>query len=203
MILKRFSILSILSLLLASCGWLQADNRGVTEGKQLLDATFISMSGQEFALDGMIGQPLILNFWATWCAPCREEMPLLEAAQKELKASGLQVLAITSETSDVVYPYLVENDLRLQVLLDQNGKSSAAYQVQYLPTTFFIDSSGKIVARHTGQLYHETLSAYLEQLVGEGLEELPALETHQDLPPWHPQVPALSKPTPSLVRLET
>lgn len=202
MFLKRLSILAILSLFVVSCGWLQADNRGVIEGKQLPDATFVSMSGQKFALDDMLGQPLILNFWATWCAPCREEMPLLEAAQKELKASGLQVLAITSEGSDLVYPYLVENDLSLQVLLDQNGKAALDYQVQYLPTTFFIDNSGKIIARHTGQLYEETLSTYLEQLVGEGLKEQPTLESQQGLPPWHPQVPALPKPTPARLRLE-
>jgi|HigsolmetaAR202D_1030399.scaffolds.fasta_scaffold00514_19 Thiol-disulfide isomerase and thioredoxins len=201
MALKRLSLLTILCLLLASCGWLQASKRGVTEGKQLPDATFISMSGQTFSLEGLLGQPLIINFWATWCAPCREEMPLLEAAEKQLKRTGLQVVAITSETSDVVYPYLVENDLGLQVLLDRDGKAAKDYQIQYLPTTFFIDSTGKIIARHTGQLYGETLSNYLEQLVGEGLEELPVLETQYPLPPWHPQVPAT--PSPTRVRLQS
>lgn len=203
MALKRLSLLTVLCLLLASCGWLEAAKRGVTEGKLLPDATFVSMSGQTFSLEGLLGKPLIINFWATWCAPCREEMPLLESAQKQLKATGLQVLAITSETSDVVYPYLLENDLGLQVLLDQNGKAALDYQVQYLPTTFFLDSTGKIIARHTGQLYGETLSNYLEQLVGEGLEELPVLETQYSLPPWHPQVPARPTLTPTLLRLQS
>lgn len=92
---------------------------------------------------------VVLNFWATWCAPCRMEMPELERVYRKYKDQGVAFLTITSEPRDTVEEFLAQHEYALPVLLD-SGTVSREYGVQALPTTFVIGSDGTLRDITTG-----------------------------------------------------
>lgn len=104
-----------------------------------------TLLGQSVALEEMRGQAVILNFWATWCLPCRTEMPALERAWDRLADQGLVILAVNLQESPTgVQTFADQLDLSFPILLDQTGSVFRQYQVQLYPTTFFIDRHGLI-----------------------------------------------------------
>ena len=97
------------------------------------------------------GQSVVLNFWATWCPPCRAEMPYLQAAQDRHAVDGLVVLAIdVQESIDLVLPYVVDVGLTLPVLLDEEGSVSDRYRVKTFPTTYLVDAQGVVTSIKRG-----------------------------------------------------
>jgi thiol-disulfide isomerase/thioredoxin len=116
--------------------------------RALPDVTLLDASGAPVSLDELRGRPLVLNFWATWCPPCDEEMPALEALYRQQGSDGVQVVTVNlQETPDVVASYLAEKGLTLPVLLDSAGELAGELDVTYLPTTFFVDEAGIIRSR--------------------------------------------------------
>ncbi|NLF65577.1 MAG: TlpA family protein disulfide reductase, partial [Chloroflexi bacterium] len=113
------------------------------------------------------GQPVIVNFWATWCAPCEIEMPELELAYQERKEDGLVILAVNrDEDRGVVERYFYEElGLSFTPLLDEEAQVNSLYRVVGLPTTFFIDAEGTIRAVHRGVLTPSLIDEYLQQTV--------------------------------------
>lgn len=94
------------------------------------------------------GRPLLLNFWATWCPPCDEEMPALEALYRRQGAAGVQVVTVNlQETPAQVMAYLTQRSLTLPVWLDEEGGLATQLDVTYLPTTFLVDADGVIRSR--------------------------------------------------------
>lgn len=114
------------------------------------------------------GRPLVLNLWASWCGPCREEMPLLAAAQR--RTPGVAFVFINQrESAAAVRAYLVDQDLSLQpVLLDAQGAAAAALGSRGLPTTVFFDHQGRQVDAHLGVLNAAALQARLQRLQARG-----------------------------------
>ncbi|MDD4859967.1 MAG: TlpA disulfide reductase family protein [Dehalococcoidales bacterium] len=111
------------------------------------DFALRGLDGKGVSLSQFKGQPVLLNFWATWCGPCRAEMPYLNDLylDKEWSDKGLQILAVSSgEPAERVEQFLKENGLSLPVLLDTTQSVSQDFHIQYLPTTFFIDKDGII-----------------------------------------------------------
>ncbi len=123
-----------------------------------------TLSGQPIALTDSRGQVTVVNFWATWCGPCRIEMPHLQAAYEELADDGLEILAIDrDEAPGQVEAFRDENGLTFPILLDPGEAITAVqYQVISMPTTFVLDRNGVIVARHLGPLTAEQLAGYLD-----------------------------------------
>jgi thiol-disulfide isomerase/thioredoxin len=110
--------------------------------------TLLDASGAPVSLADLQGRPLVLNFWATWCPPCDEEMPALEALYRQQGGEGAQVVAVNlQETPPVVATYLAAKGLTLPVLLDSAGELAAQLDITYLPTTFFVDEAGIIRSR--------------------------------------------------------
>jgi cytochrome c biogenesis protein CcmG, thiol:disulfide interchange protein DsbE len=109
------------------------------------------------------GRPLIINFWATWCLPCIEEMPTLDAA---LSADPeLVILAVNrNETPLAIADFAPKVDVAFPLIADMSGAISKRYGVTNLPTTFFVDRDGRIVARQLGAMTEETLNELLEQI---------------------------------------
>lgn len=104
-----------------------------------------SLDGKVFTLEELQGHPIMLNFWATWCTPCRSEMPAMERVWQNYRDQGLVILAINlQETPDRVMGFVEEFGLTFPVLLDRNGFVFSDYQVQLYPTTFFIGKDGVI-----------------------------------------------------------
>ncbi len=137
-------------------------SNGPSVGELAPDFTLTSTDGSMVALLDFRGQPVVLNFWAPWCTPCREVLPMLDAAGND----DLVVLGIAvRESPDQLSAFAAELGLALPLLIDQNGQVSDAYRVRGLPTTLFADREGIIVARHVGPLDQETLSNYLPLLL--------------------------------------
>jgi len=104
-----------------------------------------SLEGQVVALNDLRGKALLVNFWATWCPPCREEMPYLQQIYDEWSGKGLVLLAVDiGESSDTVESFMQSHKLSFPVLLDTNKDIALEYNVRYIPTTFLIDKDGII-----------------------------------------------------------
>ncbi|MBP8002383.1 MAG: redoxin domain-containing protein [Chloroflexi bacterium] len=121
------------------------------------------LDGNPVELSELQGQPVILNFWATWCAPCRLEMPELEATYKTYQDDGLVILAINrEETPDVIRPFFYdEMGLTFTPLIDETGLVANLYTVLVMPTTYFVNAEGEITAIHRGPLTQNQLEDYL------------------------------------------
>ncbi|MCB0216429.1 MAG: redoxin domain-containing protein [Chloroflexi bacterium] len=115
-----------------------------------------TVAGDHRSLSDFAGQPLLLNFWATWCAPCRAEMPYLEAVYAKHADEGLVVLGVNvQEPTAVVAPYLDELGLTFPVLLDLDGDVSRLYRVGSYPTSVLVDREGRIVTIRRGAFVNE------------------------------------------------
>ena len=110
--------------------------------------------GVEHSLEQYRGKVVVVNFWATWCPPCVEELPSLENAWQRYRQQGLVVLAVSGEESDVVTSFLerLPSDITFPVLIDHDMKSGDRWQIRGLPTTVVVDRSGDVHWRAEGQL---------------------------------------------------
>jgi len=106
-----------------------------------------TIAGETVKLSDLRGQAVLVNLWATWCPPCRAEMPAIEKVYNEYKDEGLVVLAINmtyQDTQSNIAPFVAEYDLTFPILLDQTGSVGSAYQLRSLPSSFFINRDGII-----------------------------------------------------------
>ncbi|MBK8987500.1 MAG: TlpA family protein disulfide reductase [Chloroflexi bacterium] len=124
------------------------------------------LTGEIVDLESFRGRPVIVNFWATWCAPCRLEMPALEAAYQAHQADDLVILAVNSqETHQDVTDFFAELGLTFTPLLDYDGQISRLYSVFNFPSTYFIDEAGRVTAVHRGLLSAEQIETYLAAII--------------------------------------
>lgn len=140
-------------------------DEGVAIGKQLPHAEFTTGRGERVSVADLRGGPAVINFWATWCAPCREEIPVLQAAHAARQGEGFQFLAVTDEIPTTVRPFMDRLAMTLPVWYDPGGRAGKLYGIQSIPQTFFLNAEGEIVARHVGALTRGQLDAYLDALV--------------------------------------
>ncbi|MBI5038171.1 MAG: TlpA family protein disulfide reductase [Nitrospirae bacterium] len=119
------------------------------------------------------GKVIVLNFWATWCPPCRKEMPLLESTYKRYKEKGLVILGIDyNEDRERVLKFTQEMGVTFPIILDKELKLTRKYGVLSLPATFFIDKKGIVRDQHKGEIVEEIIATKVEPLLSEsGLEE--------------------------------
>jgi len=117
------------------------------EGFLAPDFSLETTNGETVTLSELRGQAVLVNLWATWCPPCRAEMPAIQKVYDDYKEQGLIVLAVNmtyQDTPPAVLPFLQENNLTFPVLLDQNGTMAKSYELRSLPSSFFIDRNGII-----------------------------------------------------------
>ncbi|MGQ9567934.1 MAG: TlpA family protein disulfide reductase [Anaerolineae bacterium] len=135
-------------------------------GAQAPDFVLWDLKGNEVSLNRLRGHPVVLNFWATWCPPCREEMPELAAAYEAYKDRGVFFVGINFlEDADRVKVYVETMEVPFPVVLDLQGEVVYAYQVRALPSTFFIDRDGAIVRRYVGPMTRGLLDQFLAELL--------------------------------------
>lgn len=132
------------------------------------DFSASTLDGQPVQLSDYRGQVVMLNFWATWCPPCRAEMPAMQAALDRYADQGLVVLAVNQrEDPAVVAAFMRERQLTFPALLDANGSVGAAYQASALPSSFFIGRDGMVRAVYRGPLSRGVLESTIAGLVAE------------------------------------
>jgi peroxiredoxin len=125
----------------------------VAAGKVAAGFTLKDLRGEVVSLSSMRGKVVFLNVWATWCAPCREEMPSIETLYNEFKSDKDFVVVAVSQDTDgikVVKPFVEKNRFGFTVLLDPANQVGEAYGVNGIPETFIIGRDGRIVAHHVG-----------------------------------------------------
>ncbi|HEY3305818.1 MAG TPA: redoxin domain-containing protein, partial [Candidatus Binatia bacterium] len=115
------------------------------------DFSLEDLSGKRLSLKDLRGKVVFLNFWATWCVPCRQEMPLMEALHREFKDQGLEIVAVNfREDKKAVEKFFAELGLTFKVLLDYDGNVSNEYGAWSLPLTYIINRKGEFVGKTIG-----------------------------------------------------
>lgn len=133
------------------------------EGSLANDFTLDNLKGEKIRLSDLRGKPVVLNYWATWCVPCIEEMPMFQA-YSERYPNFMMIGVNQAESLELVSPFIERMGLTYPILLDLNSKVSQAYKVFLLPTTFFIDEEGMIRFRHYGIMTQDQFQYYLRTL---------------------------------------
>lgn len=136
-------------------------------GQAAPDFTALDLTtGKLVHLSDFKGQPVWINFWGSWCPPCRAEAPDLEKAYQEVKPKGIVMLAVSvRESPQDAARFAVLNHLTYQILSDPSQKGTAAYPVNNFPTHFFVDANGIIRAEVLSNLDTKTAVSYAEQLL--------------------------------------
>lgn len=145
-ILLTLVVLTVVVILACSCGGCSS-GQASGPGGTAQDFQLQSLEGQTVSLGALKGKPVLLNFWATWCGPCRLEMPFLQEVSEdpELLERGLVILAVNlGESASVVREFMDNYALSFTVLLDTQQKVGMLYNISGIPTTYFIDKDGKI-----------------------------------------------------------
>ncbi|MGH7825076.1 MAG: peroxiredoxin family protein [Candidatus Binatia bacterium] len=113
--------------------------------------TLEDQAGKQVALKDLRGKVVFLNFWATWCRPCIQEMPALEKLHRDLEKDGLVILAVNfQESPERVKDFLTEHELTFTALLDRDGKVFELYQAWALPASVIIDKRGEVIGKAMG-----------------------------------------------------
>lgn len=136
-------------------------------GDRPYDFTLADLEGNPVSLNTFIGRPLIINYWATWCGPCRIEMPHLQNTFETRGADNLALLALNQdETAPEIEAFYDEFGLTFPTLLDEGNRTSENYGVgRILPTTFFINAQGQITAVHRGPMTQSQIDGYLADTI--------------------------------------
>ncbi len=135
---------------------------GAKLGAQAVDFTLKDLEGQEVSLSDYKGKKVFLNFWATWCNPCKEEMPEMEKIHQ--KYEDVAILAINLDTDEDIQGFMDEHGLSFKALLDVDEVVNKQYQVVSIPTSFFIDEEGIIRKKVQGILDYEMMEENINAL---------------------------------------
>ena len=130
--------------------------------------TLNNLEGKQVKLGDYLGKVVILNFWASWCIPCKEEMPLIQSAYEKYRDHGLVVLGVNMTDLDdrkAIDKFVQETGVTFPIVLDESGSVSNDYRVISIPTSFFIDQTGIIRHFQMGAMNAKQLQDYLDEML--------------------------------------
>jgi len=164
--LRYLLLISAILLLVAACK--TSPNEGVREAPKIGGIaprfTLEDTQGTQISLLDHRGKVVLINFWATWCPPCRQEMPGIQQQFEEFEGD-LVVLAIDNDEPDsIVREFQEDLGLTFDILLDPAGHVNIQYQIRSYPTSLFVDENGMIQIVHIGLMTEGQLSKYLSQM---------------------------------------
>ncbi len=148
----------------AATALLEANDRR----RQQADFTLSDLQGKEWHLKELRGKVVLVNFWATWCPPCRKEMPDLETLYNRFSDRGLVILAISDEDAEKVKRFIAERSFTFPILLDPGRKVNEMFEIDGIPKTFVYDREGKLAAQAIDM---RTQAQFLELLRRAGLQQ--------------------------------
>lgn len=180
-LVNRYWLLFSITILVLGAGWiwLSAAPPGSTtngmipapqEGFLAPDFELVTLEGEIVSLSNLRGKIVLVNFWASWCPPCRSEMPAMQKIYQEHGPDDFVILAVNNTRRDTlsdVENFVTEQGLTFPILLDSNGQVSSLYQVHSLPTSFFIDRDGIIYEIIIGGMNETLLITRFETLFAE------------------------------------
>jgi peroxiredoxin len=141
---------------------------GCRIGNRAPDFALQTLDGSTIALSDLLGQPLLINYWATWCVPCKAELPILERLFQEYQSRGLMIVsvdAIEQDTPDKLQSVITQIGMTFPTLLDEGNQFADAYQAIFFPTSFFIDTGGVIRDITLGDSSEEIFRQKIEMLL--------------------------------------
>lgn len=163
-LLKKIIASSFLVILLVGCSSEPKIEVAPVVGAVAPDFQLQDINGQAVSLSAYRGQPVLVNFWATWCPPCLLEMPTIQA-RYEMHHPELVVLAVDyGESVEEVTAYANSVGLTFDPLLDSRGEVTQLFQVRGNPTSYFIDQEGIIQVIHIGMMSEEQIDTYLAKI---------------------------------------
>ena len=139
-------------------------------GKTASDFSWYNSEGKKVSLTSLRGKTVLINFWATWCGPCKEELPDVEAISKQLSSKGLVVVGVSEDNGDSVLAdvshFAATHGLTYQIVVDNTDIANAYGNINAIPTSFIIDKDGKIVDQWVGlrdrSFFESTIRKYLD-----------------------------------------
>lgn len=137
---------------------------GLAIGNTPPDISLVGIDGKKMQLSDLKGKKVFLNFWATWCPPCRGEMPDIEKMHKTY-GNDLTIVAVSSaESSSTVKKFLQKTNYTFPIYLDENANISRTYQLASIPTSYFIDENGIIRQKVIGAIHYDIMQSYYQNL---------------------------------------
>jgi peroxiredoxin len=135
-------------------------------GQPMPDLALTSLSGEQVRLSDFAGQPVLINAWATWCPPCRAEMPLLNEYYLQHKEDGFVILAVNAgETQSLVAEFISQTGFNFPVLLDPDSESLSRMGVFSFPTSILVGKDGTVKKVHVGIITPETMQNEIAPLL--------------------------------------
>jgi peroxiredoxin len=169
---RRLVIRSIILLLLGAAvvytlyaNFTKDTKQKVAVGTLAPDFALVDMQGNKHRLSDYRGQGVFLNFWGTWCPPCKKEMPYINNQYHQYKDKGVQVLTVDIQESELVVNQFAERlKLDFPIMIDTDKEVMSTYGIDLLPATFLIDKDGKVVKYYTGELSEDKVREFMEKI---------------------------------------
>lgn len=170
--MKRSFLLVAIFIIAAAAGYSEslgalinkAGLQKMSPGTQSINFRLDNLSGNVVSLHSYEGKVVLLNFWASWCGPCRSEMPSLESLYKRFRHKGFVVLGVNLQQSPgTIKPFVKKFGLTFPVLLDRSGRVALSYAARALPTTYLINKKGEVTSRIVGA--HNWSSPQVSKLI--------------------------------------
>lgn len=141
---------------------------GLEKEHRAPDFSLTDLAGNQVKLSDYKGKKVLVNFWATWCPPCKAEMPYMQTLYEKYKGEGFEILAVNATTSEVkrenVQKFIDEYKLTFTIPMDEKGEVASQYEIMAYPTSFFIDTDGVIRSKMVGAMSEEFIETEIKKL---------------------------------------
>ncbi|RHW36053.1 thiol-disulfide oxidoreductase ResA [Neobacillus notoginsengisoli] len=125
-----------------------------------------TLDGNVLELKKLRGKAVLINFWATWCEPCKKEMPDIQEAYNQYKDQNFEIIGVGFQESEISINNFIQNyHLSFPVVIDKSGEVINAYSVRFVPTSVFIDSEGTIKRTYEGQMSRDQLDQWIKEIL--------------------------------------
>lgn len=169
---RRIIRATILSVLVVAIVYAIVNSSDVGErevlqvGDQAPNFTLVDMEGNQRTLEEYKGKGVFLNFWGTWCEPCKKEMPAMTRQYAVYKERGVEVLAVNIEQTEFeVSKFINQYNLNFPVVIDATGDVKQAYNIIPLPTTLLVNPEGTVTKIITGEMTEQDIARYMESIM--------------------------------------